>query len=313
MSANESIGADTATVTSRVRITDLRSHPRQSEIYGFCTPDDDEKLRQTLARDGQRDPIIVRPTRGPKTPTSFEILDGHRRVRILLELGHIDVAAVIRDDLADDDAKADDLFLHINRDRRQLSPMAKARIEIAIFAKQRGREPGKFRGDDENEIISRLTAILAGSTKTGRRYFLILTQTPSEVQGAVERGNLPLQLATKAASLSPPLKTALAQEVRGLSEDSAIADAVLRYVAPPRPRSRARGVNPMTQLAAVLEHAMAEHGCGAENVDPGLAASYAATFERAARLCRCLAAKGRAGAKSRDKNVERLAAKLIDS
>jgi ParB-like chromosome segregation protein Spo0J len=221
---------------ARLELAGLISNSHQAKFYDPSTPTENERLRDSIRREGQRDPILVRPVRRRDRSIRYEIIDGHRRVQQLKELGFGDVNAVILEDLAEDDGAALDLFLSVNRDRRQLSHMAMSRIEIARCERELGRPPGELRRSDEKAILARLTALLNCSPKNARRYFLILTKTPLAVQHAVELGILKLEVATKIVWLDEVQKEEVAMDLRGLTSAAAVSKAVANYVTPRKSR-----------------------------------------------------------------------------
>ena len=60
-----------------------------------------DDLRRSISAEGQQIPIIVRPSAGE---ASYQIISGFRRATAMRELGLDSIAAIVRDDLRDDQA-----------------------------------------------------------------------------------------------------------------------------------------------------------------------------------------------------------------
>lgn len=78
-----------------------------------------DALAADIEANGLRQPIEILP--------DGTVLAGHQRLRAVRKLGWKEVNCVVRTDLADDPAGAELFFIMDNLNRRQLSPIMKAR------------------------------------------------------------------------------------------------------------------------------------------------------------------------------------------
>ena len=189
--------------TVRLRITELQSHPLQ-QVYGDLTAMEFGLLVEDLEELGQRQPIEV--TR------DGIIIDGHQRVRALQELGHTEVEAIVCEDLTDD--QRDEMFLYANLVRRQLDPIAKARVITEIARREAAREgvAGDFsrRAEFRERLAERLGGGISGRT-VGR--YMQLLRLPRRLQDAVSDGRLPMTLAVKVERLGRDDQLAIAKQI----------------------------------------------------------------------------------------------------
>ncbi len=114
MKADKHIGAQ------MVPIEDLRPHPLNAN-----TMSDDlrAKLKVHIGRTGRYPFVVVRPD--PEEPGRFQILDGHHRVEILRELGHVEARCDIWNV---DDREAKLLLATLNRLEGQDLPIRRAQL-----------------------------------------------------------------------------------------------------------------------------------------------------------------------------------------
>ena len=114
MSDSKHIGAQ------MVAIDNLRPHPLNSNVM----PDDlRAKLTAHIKHTGRYPFVVVRPH--PDTAGRFEILDGHHRVEVLRELGHIEARCDVWD-VGDREAKL--LLATLNRLEGQDVPIRRAQL-----------------------------------------------------------------------------------------------------------------------------------------------------------------------------------------
>jgi len=98
----------------------LRAHPLNSNVM----PDDlREKLKAHIKRTGRYPFLVVRPH--PDEPGKFQVLDGHHRIDVLRELGHIEARC---DVWQVDDREAKLLLATLNRLQGQDVPARRAQL-----------------------------------------------------------------------------------------------------------------------------------------------------------------------------------------
>jgi hypothetical protein len=84
-------------------------------------------------------------------------LDGHRRARLLTELGEEEADVVVRHDLADADrATVDMVFYDFALGRRNSHPIDLARMVIRKYELEKGRPRGGLKRHDEAEARDRV-------------------------------------------------------------------------------------------------------------------------------------------------------------
>jgi ParB family chromosome partitioning protein len=103
-----------------IPIDDLQPHPLNSNVM---PADLREKLRAHIRRTGRYPFLVVRPH--PEEPGKYEVLDGHHRVVILRELGHVDARCDVWDV---DDREAKLLLATLNRLEGQDLPIRRAQL-----------------------------------------------------------------------------------------------------------------------------------------------------------------------------------------
>ena len=103
-----------------VSLDDLVAHPLNSNVM----PEDlREKLRTHIKRTGRYPFLVVRPH--PQELGKFQVLDGHHRVAILRELGHMEARC---DVWRVDDREAKVLLATLNRLQGQDQPIRRAQL-----------------------------------------------------------------------------------------------------------------------------------------------------------------------------------------
>jgi len=140
-------------------------------------------LKKSIEADGQQVPIIVRKQGDSKT-TRYQIISGFRRTTAMTELGLATIAAIVREDL-DDDEKAFRASVLENTARKTYSDIDRA-IVLQTY-KQRG-----WKTNDIAEVMGlkrRQTQLLQG-----------LLDLPEAVQAAIDENAKPFT-ATHGVSL----------------------------------------------------------------------------------------------------------------
>lgn len=200
--------AESKPVVTPLKLDSLQPHPLQSQFVDACTPEEDEQLREDL-RSGQRAAIEVLPA---NAEGKYVIVDGHRRVEALREIGATHVNAIIRHDLADaGEAAIEMAFLGANLHRRHLSPMQKMRVTRRMVKIELSR--GRASGASRTKVKSGLAKVMGISPRMLNRY-LLATDAPVEVQRAVDAGLLTLVEAGKIALLPAASQADLAERMR---------------------------------------------------------------------------------------------------
>jgi len=188
----------------RWKVTDLKEHPKQAEIFGDVSESELQDLAELLRKEGQRHPVEILP--------SGVVLAGHQRVRAAKLLGWSHVDVVIRHDLADaGPAAAEMFFIQDNLVRRQLSPLARARCIQQLFILE---SKSRFGLDEKSkEKLKAKIALQHGlSVRSVNRYLLLLT-APTAVQRAFDQGRLSLVDACKVAGLPRETKAEIARRI----------------------------------------------------------------------------------------------------
>lgn len=103
-----------------VPLADLRPHPLNANVM----PEDlREKLRAHIQRTGRYPFLVVRPH--PEEPGAYQVLDGHHRVEVLRELGHLEARCDVWEV---DDREAKLLLATLNRLEGQDVPIRRAQL-----------------------------------------------------------------------------------------------------------------------------------------------------------------------------------------
>ena len=103
-----------------VPLGDLLPHPLNSNVM----PEDMQaKLRAHIKRTGRYPFLVVRPH--PEEPNRFQVLDGHHRVAILRDLGHVEARCDVWNV---DDREAKLLLATLNRLQGQDLPIRRAQL-----------------------------------------------------------------------------------------------------------------------------------------------------------------------------------------
>ncbi|MFH1892555.1 MAG: ParB N-terminal domain-containing protein [Candidatus Zixiibacteriota bacterium] len=103
-----------------IPLCDLVAHPLNANIM---TDDLREKLKVHIKRTGRYPYLIVRPQ--PDQPGKYQVLDGHHRIAVLQELGHVEALCDVWDV---DDREANLLLATLNRLEGQDAPIRRAQL-----------------------------------------------------------------------------------------------------------------------------------------------------------------------------------------
>jgi len=173
-------------------IRKLKPHPRQADTFPDLSEPDLAALAADMAANGLQHPVEILPT--------GTILAGHQRVRAARTLGWKTIAVVVRHDLAADEAAATAYFLADNLNRRQLSPLGKARCLCSLIEAEARRRIDDMDWEDRDRAKAAVATRLGMSLRNLNRYLLVL-KAPAAAQAAFERGHLSLTEAGRVALL----------------------------------------------------------------------------------------------------------------
>jgi ParB/RepB/Spo0J family partition protein len=191
------------------KLSKLKPHPRQDEIFGEMNDAELRELADDMNRRGLQHPIEILP--------EGTIIAGHQRFRAAQRLGWEEIDVIVRSDLAEAGAAAvEQHFLRDNLVRRQLSPLARARCIAQLMEDKSawGRE----------ELKAKVGELINLDPRSVSRYLRLLT-TPIAVQNATDRGDLSLTDAGRLAGLDGDEQQEIAQRIEaGESAKTVIAD-----------------------------------------------------------------------------------------
>jgi ParB family chromosome partitioning protein len=203
-----------------VPVARLRPHPRQAEIYAERPDWQIEELAQSMARDGQEEPVeILR---------NNTIIVGHGRVAAAKRLGWAKIRCIVRSDLEAAGPEAVEArLIESNLTRRQLTKldMVRSYQRLKELARsQNGRlasTPGA-RGDVRDQLAKRFG--VCGRTLDRWQQ---VTELPLALQQAVDQSRLPLTAAVKLVGLSQEV---LLQIARRLSQGESARKVVTEHL-----------------------------------------------------------------------------------
>ena len=205
----------------RLKLSQLKDYPLQAVTYAPSSADEDERLKEVL-RTGHYDPLHVMPPKNKAGLPPYTKLDGHRRARLLAELGEDEAEVVIRHDLVDvDRAAVDMVFYDFALGRRNSHPLDLARMIIRKYEIEKRRPQGGLKLCDEAEARDRVGKVIGMSGRNLQRYFRLLL-TPVEVQNAVRDGHLPLVIGERVEALSKEQQAEIAKRIANGEEPKAV-------------------------------------------------------------------------------------------
>jgi ParB-like chromosome segregation protein Spo0J len=222
----------------------LNSFPAQEAMFDPLSDVDLAGLAQDIKSNGLKNPIEVLPKNEAGFPPGT-IVRGHQRLRALRLNGESDADVLVRYDLADASRdRVEQEFLEDNLYRRQLDPLAKARVALRLAEIERQVPPGEISGDQEGEVRNRVGKVIGMSGRNLDRYWSLL-KAPAEVQAAFRAGKLRLDVAAKVGRLDRKI---LVGVCRRLAEGEDPKAVVGRYVNPTK-RVMATQADPIAALA----------------------------------------------------------------
>ena len=205
-------------------LSSLKPHPLQAQYFKDLTPGEFTGLADDIKRNGLRQPIQILP--------DGTIIQGHQRTKVLKHLGQNEHEVLVRYDLVG--AKPELVereFLADNLNRRQLGPLARARVAARMYEIEQKKKHAKSPADGEDgQLRDRIGETLGMSGRNASRYLRLL-KTPLLVQNAVDDGKLAMGLALKVADLDDRKKSALVAAIEG---GVAVEEAVSKVFRPVR-------------------------------------------------------------------------------
>jgi len=181
------------------KLDSLKPHPRQNQNFDPHTDETIRSLAKDMQANGQLTPVEI--------TADGTLIAGCGRVQAVRLLGWDEVAVWVRDDLKSD-ADVELRLIEDNDNRRQLTPLGKARL-----AKRRWELQGKSSKRGEGLLRDQLGKILDMSGRNLDRYLRVL-EAPIEVQQALDRKQLPLVEAKKVAGLARDVQEKIAEQIR---------------------------------------------------------------------------------------------------
>ena len=128
----------------QIPLDELVPHPLNSNVMA---PEYREKLLAHIRRTGRYPFLVVRPH--PAVPGKFQTLDGHHRVEILRELGHVDARCDVWDV---DDREAKLLLATLNRLEGSDVPVRRAQLLHELLGEWNVTDLGGLLPETEAEI-----------------------------------------------------------------------------------------------------------------------------------------------------------------
>jgi ParB family chromosome partitioning protein len=257
---------------ARWKISKLKEHPRQREMFGDVSDAELNALAEDLRQNGLRQPIEILP--------DATILAGHQRVRAAKQLGWTEIDVLIRYDLAEaGEAAQEEFFVTDNLNRRQLTGLAKARCIRRLVELEEGRSADRFCVVGREKLLDRVAERLDLSPRNARRYLLIL-KAPVAVQEAYDRDEISLTNAGKAALFS---REEQAELERRLRSGESVAEVIQELLARRGPKKVKTG-DALARLCRSLRAGLDELDGRVEGVSAAQVAPHLAVFQEAQDL-----------------------------
>ena len=130
----------------KVRLEDLKPHPRQHELFPASNDAEIELLAKNMRERGLQHPIEILPDN--------TILCGHNRVRAAEYLGWEEIDAIVRHDLVG--ATDQEIEMHViidNTCRRQLRPLERARCAFRLRELHHGGAFDQLPDDAQDDVF----------------------------------------------------------------------------------------------------------------------------------------------------------------
>jgi ParB family chromosome partitioning protein len=213
--------AEDRRLSQKWKLARLKGHPQQAAMFGDVSDEELQALAEDMRAHGQRDPVEVLP--------DGTVLTGHQRIRAARLLGWAVITVVVRHDLAEAGPAAQEQHLiNDNLLRRHLSPLGRARSIRRLLEIEAGRRPGGLTGRKKEALKDELGKRLTLSLRSVNRYLLVL-DSPPEVQAAFDRGEITLIQAGRVALLRKAEQQEVATRLRaGERAAPVVAEALAR-------------------------------------------------------------------------------------
>ncbi len=202
---------------AQARLLDIeRVRPNPEQARTEFSPESIAELAASLRRDGQLQPIVVRPrasTSGEEAASrqEFEIVMGERRWRAAREIGLREIRATVREV---DDAEMLRLSLVENIQREDLNAVDRARTLLKLKQSSKGLR--------WNDIAADL-----GLSRQSINNLVALLKLPQDIQDDIRAGHLSEKHARALRQLEGPEQQALSQQIKSgqISGEAALAQA----------------------------------------------------------------------------------------
>lgn len=206
---------------TRMKLSQLKDHPLQAQTYTPTSHEEDERLKAVL-RGGCYDPLHVMPSENAADLPGGTKLDGHRRARLLADLGFDEAEVLVRHDLATADrATVDIAFYDFALGRRNCHPLDLSRMVLKRYELEKNRPRKRFLTHDYQETRDRIAKLLGMSGRNFGRYYNVLL-CPVEVQNALRDKRLELIPASRVTGLSPQQQQEIAARIRDGEDPRAV-------------------------------------------------------------------------------------------
>jgi ParB/RepB/Spo0J family partition protein len=256
-------------------VSELKSHPRQDEIFDDLPSAEFAILIESLRHNGQDQPIHVLP--------DGTILAGHQRVRAAKTLAWSEIDAIVRRDLVEQGENAlIAFFLRDNLERRQLGPCGIARcyrLQRELPHTQRCRQ----RNSDRQDLRDRLATRFEVSGRQLDRYARLL-KLPRILQTAIDQDRLPAAMAERLLRLPKAKNDEAAKAVERGDDPKAAVQHLL-----PRRKPTAKNRPALPDVIGQVETALddfATNGAKAASLDSHVVNSLRRIRDRLTALLR---------------------------
>lgn len=210
----------------RRKLDALVTNPLQATYFNDLNDSELAGLANDIQVSGLKQRIEILP--------DDTILHGHQRRRALKKIGQVEYEVLVRYDLAAaKPAVIEREFLSENLNRRQLGPVARARVAARLFELEQAKK--HHVDSDGSQMRERVGKMLDTSGRTVSRY-LALLKTPIEVQNAVDAGALPMTVALRVAGLAPEKQLEIAERMN----KEQLRDVLKDYSRPAKPKAKAK-------------------------------------------------------------------------
>lgn len=210
----------------RRQLDALVANPLQATYFNDLNDSELAGLASDIQNSGLKQRIEILPDN--------TILHGHQRRRALKKIGQVECEVLVRYDLAAaKPAMIEREFLSENLNRRQLGPVARARVAARLFELEQAKK--HHVDSDGSQMRERVGKMLDTSGRTVSRY-LALLKTPIEVQNAVDAGALPMTVALRVAGLAPKKQLEIAERIH----KELLRDVLKDYVRPAKSKTKTK-------------------------------------------------------------------------